>query len=55
MEPLPEQPRSLFLDIPFNKRWDALKDVIQRLYVDEDRNLSEVMQYMKDQYQFDAV
>ena len=40
---------------PFTKRWELLRPVIERLYLDENRPLSEVIEVMKTEHGFDAV
>ena len=39
---------------PFDQAWDYLKPVIQRLYIDENRKLAEVINIVKDKYNFKA-
>lgn len=41
-------------NVPFNKKWDLLKPVIEQLYVDEDQPLAEVVAIMKRDYGFAA-
>jgi hypothetical protein len=40
--------------LSFTERWENLRPIITRLYVDKNRKLSEVMEIMKSQYAFDA-
>lgn len=44
----------LLSHVPFNKKWDLLKPHIIRLYIDEDRPLSEVIITMKREFEFNA-
>lgn len=41
-------------NVPFNKKWDLLKPVIEQLYVDEDQPLAEVVAVMRRDYGFAA-
>jgi hypothetical protein len=41
--------------IPFNKRWELLKPEIERLYIDENVLLRDIVRIMKEKYDFDAV
>jgi hypothetical protein len=41
--------------IPFNKRWELLKPEIERLYIDKNVPLRNIVGIMKEQYNFDAV
>lgn len=41
-------------NVPFNKKWDLLKSVIEQLYVDEGQELPEVVTIMKRDYGFAA-
>jgi hypothetical protein len=43
------------LRIPFSKRWEILKPEIERLYVDENFHLGDIIKIMKEQYNFDAM
>lgn len=52
MEPLVLQ--SLPLGVPFDQKWELLKSTIERLYIHENRSLSDVIKAIKDQYGFDA-
>jgi hypothetical protein len=40
--------------IPLSEKWELLKPHIKRLYIDEDRPLSEVIITMKRQFNFDS-
>lgn len=40
--------------IPFSKRWELLKPEIERLYVDENVPLRDIVSIMKEKYDFDA-
>ena len=40
--------------IPFSRRWEDLRPVIERLYVAESYKLSDVVEIMKEQHNFDA-
>ncbi len=42
------------LDVPFDQKWEPLKPTIERLYIYENRKLSEVIKTIKDLYGFDA-
>lgn len=42
------------LDVPFDQKWEPLKHTIERLYIHENRKLSDVIKSIKDQYGFDA-
>ncbi|KAI9764311.1 MAG: hypothetical protein M1840_008529 [Geoglossum simile] len=44
-------PRS---NVPFSARWELLKPDLERLYLDEKRKLSEIIEIMKWQHGFDA-
>ena len=41
--------------VPFDQQWELLKPTIERLYVRENRKLSEVISIIRDQYGFDAM
>jgi hypothetical protein len=41
--------------IPFSKRWELLKSETERLYIDEDVPLRDIVGIMKKKYDFDAV
>lgn len=41
-------------NVPFNKKWDLLKPVIEQLYVDENQALPDVVAIMKRDYGFAA-
>jgi Clr5 domain len=41
-------------DVPFSERWELLKPDLARLYLDENRKLSEIIEIMKSQFGFDA-
>lgn len=43
-----------FLHIPYEARWEFLKDTIVRLYIDENETLSSLAQRMKTEYSFAA-
>ena len=49
------QPGSTAPHVAFNQRWGLLRPVIERLYLDENRRLSEVIEIMKTEHGFDAV
>ncbi|KAG8532977.1 uncharacterized protein KY384_001759 [Bacidia gigantensis] len=42
------------LNVPFGQRWELLRPVIERLYVEEGRKLPEILTRVKDQYGFSA-
>jgi Clr5 domain len=41
-------------DVPFNQKWELLKPHIHRLYITENRPLSEVISTMKKEFNFNA-
>ena len=43
------------LGVPFAQKWELLKPTIERLYIHENRSLSDVIKAIKDQHGFDAV
>ncbi|KAE9373954.1 hypothetical protein N431DRAFT_557867 [Stipitochalara longipes BDJ] len=43
-----------FSHIPFNQRWEHLKPVIRRYYVDQGFKISDLAKTMKEYYKFDA-
>ena len=51
---LPAFPPSLD-GVPYEQKWELLKPTIERLYIHENRKLSEVMKAIKEQLGFDAV
>jgi hypothetical protein len=53
--PGPSGQSSLSLsDVPYNQKWELLKPHIYRLYVDENRSLSDVISMMKRDFNFNA-
>jgi Clr5-like protein len=48
-------PSVAFWEIPFQQRWEYLRPIITQLYVDEDKDLEDVVKIMKDEHGFDAV
>ncbi|EEU40873.1 uncharacterized protein NECHADRAFT_32457, partial [Fusarium vanettenii 77-13-4] len=44
-----------FLHIPYNKRWEYLKDTIMQLYLEEGEKVDQVASRMKLEYSFDAL
>lgn len=42
------------LNVPFDQKWEVLKPIIERLYIHENRKLSDVIKIVKDEYKFDA-
>jgi hypothetical protein len=48
-------PSVAFWKIPFQQRWEYLRPIITQLYVDEDKDLEDVVKTMKDEHGFDAV
>lgn len=40
--------------IPFDKKWEILKPIIRKLWVDEDQKLSELIQNIEALYEFSA-
>lgn len=40
--------------IPFDKKWEILKPVIRQLWIDENRKLSELIQYVESSFGFSA-
>lgn len=51
---VPQGPPSLLPKVPFNQKWVFLKPTIERLYIDENLKLSEVINAVKAQYGFEA-
>jgi hypothetical protein len=45
----------LLSGMSFDKKWELLKPHIKRLYIDEDRPLSEVIGTMKREFDFNAM
>ena len=43
-----------FLHIPYDKRWDYLRPTIVRLYIDEREHITELAEFMKEEYSFPA-
>jgi hypothetical protein len=41
-------------DVPYNQKWELLKPHIYRLYIDENRSLSDVISMMKRDFNFNA-
>jgi hypothetical protein len=50
--PLPQQAQAR---IPFSRRWELLKSELERLYVDENVHLSDIIKIMREQHDFDAM
>ncbi|KAH7275417.1 hypothetical protein B0J15DRAFT_15320 [Fusarium solani] len=48
-------PDPKFLHIPYNKRWEYLKDTIIQLYLEEGEKVDKVASRMKSEYSFDAL
>ncbi|KAJ3535429.1 hypothetical protein NM208_g7137 [Fusarium decemcellulare] len=48
----PSDPK--FLHIPYDKRWNYLKETIIRLYTEEEEKLERLVERMKAEYSFDA-
>ncbi|RSL58943.1 hypothetical protein CEP53_005960 [Fusarium sp. AF-6] len=44
-----------FLHIPYNKRWEYLKDTIIKLYLEEGEKVDKLASRMKSEYSFDAL
>lgn len=42
------------LGVPFDQKWELLKSTIERLYIRENRSLSDVIKAIKDQHGFEA-
>jgi hypothetical protein len=42
------------LNAPYAERWDLLKDVMARLYMDEKKKLKDIVEIMKTDYRFYA-
>lgn len=40
--------------VPFDHRWDLLKPTIERLYINENWKLPDVIRTIKDEHGFDA-
>ncbi len=49
-----DPPVPLDLAVPFDQKWEILKPTIERLYVHEECQLSDLMQVLNDQYGFVA-
>lgn len=43
-----------FLHIPYDKRWEFLKDTMIRIYFEEQNKIATVAKRMKEEYSFDA-
>ncbi|KAF7927849.1 hypothetical protein BELL_0409g00010 [Botrytis elliptica] len=44
-----------FLSVPYAKRWDLFQPTIRSLYVDNNRNVTDVARIMKEDYKFSAL
>ncbi len=49
----PDSPPSLH-GVPFDQKWELLKPTIERLYINENRSLPDVISAIRDNYEFDA-
>lgn len=47
-------PVDKFLNIPYNQRWEYLKPVIIRMYLEENNTMKRISERMKDEYSFNA-
>jgi hypothetical protein len=47
-------PYSFMPHLPLPERWEQLKPVISRLYVDENRKLPDIIEIVRARYGFDA-
>ena len=55
MDSLDTQDQAISLaGVPFDQQWDILKPTIERLYVDEDLKLPDVIGIIRDQHGFNA-
>ena len=54
MDQLPDEPVQSQTFTPFNRRWEDLRSTIERLYIDENHELSDLIEIMKEQHNFDA-
>jgi len=54
MEQFPAGPSSAQNPIPFNRRWEDLRPVIENLYIVENCKLTDLIEIMKAQHNFDA-
>ena len=52
---VPQGPLNLPPNVPINEKWELLRPTIERLYIDQNLKLSEVINAVKSQYGFDAV
>jgi Clr5 domain len=43
-----------YSDVPYNKRWELLKPYLEKLYIQEKRKLSDIVDIMKSQHKFYA-
>ena len=41
--------------IPYHEKWEVLKPVIKRLYIEENRKLNDIISSIRNQYGFHAV
>jgi hypothetical protein len=48
-------PKNLYLDVPYEKRWECLKPVILQLYLSEKLSISRLADRMNDEYSFSAL
>ena len=49
-----ENIRASLPNVPYDQRWDHLRPVIEHLYVEEGRKLSDISTMIKHQYGFNA-
>jgi hypothetical protein len=40
--------------IPFHRKWEIHKPLLQRLYLDKTLKLSDIKKFMRDEHDFDA-
>lgn len=52
---VPQGPPNRLSGDTLNEKWESLKPTIERLYIEENLKLSEVIDEVKAQYGFDAV
>ena len=54
MEGMAQNPWPSFSDVPYNKRWELLKPYLEELYINERREVSEIVGIMKARHNFYA-
>ena len=46
--------QTALLGVPLDQKWNLLKPTIERLYINENLKLSNIIEIIKDQYGFNA-